>query len=71
MEEQKNHPDKTKQQAGAEEETLLQSFRSSIFPVNEADSAFKKLVKRSLFYTFTSFLLLITLAIGSVLIFFL
>lgn len=54
-----------------EEETLWQSFRSSIFPVHPNDPPAKRFVKRSLFYTFAGFLLLITIAIGSVMVLFL
>lgn len=71
MGEQKNQPDQPTQQAAPEEETLFQSFRASIFPVNSQDSAFKKFIKRSMFYTFAVFVMLITLAIGIVLLFFL
>ena len=66
-----NHTRETEQEEKIAEETLFQSFRASIFPVHPTDSAAKKFVKRTVFYTFASFLLIITVAIGSVLVFFL
>lgn len=71
MDEQQQQQDLRPQQEIQKEETLLQSFRSSILPVYPDDSLAKKFVKRAIFYTFASFLLLITIAVGSVLIFFL
>ena len=72
MEEEQVQQEELKQPSEIQkEETLMQSFRSSILPVNPEDSVLKKFAKRTIFYAFASFLLLITIAIGSVFIFFL